>query len=122
MEDYISLTDITKVDFALLINIRDTRIVKNNLGLNIMPRINYYQTSPEAVKALMHLETFVNKCSLEKKLLELIKLRASQINGCASCVDIHCADAKKPVNLSDVYMPWLCGEKHLSLQKESEPL
>jgi len=58
-------------------------------------RINYYQVSPEAVKALMNLEGFVKKSGLEKKLLELVKLRASQINGCAYCVDIHCADAKK---------------------------
>lgn len=58
-------------------------------------RIDFYKTSPEAVKAMMGLEQFVNHCSLDKLLLELIKLRVSQINGCAYCVDLHCADAIK---------------------------
>jgi len=54
-----------------------------------MQRIDYYTVSPEAIKAMMELEKFVNNCSIEKPLLELIKLRASQINGCAYCVDLH---------------------------------
>lgn len=41
------------------------------------------------------MEGYVNKSGLEKSLLELIKLRASQINGCAYCVDVHVADARK---------------------------
>ena len=58
-------------------------------------RIDYYKASPQAVKAMNELENFVNKSGLEKSLLDLIKLRASQINGCAFCVDIHCAEARK---------------------------
>lgn len=58
-------------------------------------RIDYAKISPEAIKALLSLDKFVNECTLEKSLLELIKLRASQINGCAYCVDVHCADARK---------------------------
>lgn len=58
-------------------------------------RIDYYKVSPKAVKAMMGLEEFVTHCGLDKKLMELIKLRASQINGCAFCVDYHCADALK---------------------------
>jgi AhpD family alkylhydroperoxidase len=58
-------------------------------------RINYEQTSPEAVRALMHLEGFIIKTGLDKKLLALIKLRASQINGCGYCVDMHSAEAIK---------------------------
>lgn len=58
-------------------------------------RINYYKASPEAVKAMMVLDNFVNKCGLERSLLDLVKLRASQINGCAYCVDTHCAEARK---------------------------
>lgn len=58
-------------------------------------RLDYYQISPDAVKAMMGLETYVNQCPLEKKLLELVKLRVSQINGCAYCVDVHCAAAIK---------------------------
>lgn len=58
-------------------------------------RIDYYKTSPEAIKAMLELEKFVNHCGLEKSLLELVKLRASQINGCAYCVDVHTKDARK---------------------------
>ncbi|MFC3908043.1 carboxymuconolactone decarboxylase family protein [Legionella dresdenensis] len=58
-------------------------------------RVDFYKTSPDAIKAMMGLEGYVNRCSLDKKLLELIKLRVSQINGCVFCVDMHCADALK---------------------------
>ena len=58
-------------------------------------RIDYYKASPEAINAMLGLEKFINNCDLDKILLELIKLRASQINGCAFCVDRHCDDAIK---------------------------
>jgi AhpD family alkylhydroperoxidase len=58
-------------------------------------RINYYKTSPEAVNALLGLERYINNSGLEKSLLNLVKLRASQINGCGYCVDIHTTDARK---------------------------
>ncbi|HHF7365202.1 TPA: carboxymuconolactone decarboxylase family protein [Legionella bozemanae] len=50
---------------------------------------------PDAIQAIFALEKYVNSSGLEKSLLELVKLRASQINGCAYCVDMHTADAKK---------------------------
>jgi AhpD family alkylhydroperoxidase len=58
-------------------------------------RIDFYKTSPEALKAMMNVEKYVNSSSLDKALLELVKLRVSQINGCTFCVDMHCADAIK---------------------------
>lgn len=58
-------------------------------------RVDYYKVSPEAVKAMIELDHLVNRSGLEKSLLNLIKLRASQINGCSYCVDMHCADARK---------------------------
>lgn len=58
-------------------------------------RIDYYTASPEAMKALMALEVAVSKLGLEKSLLELIKLRASQMNGCAFCVDMHTTEMRK---------------------------
>ena len=58
-------------------------------------RINYMKASPEAVKAMMGLESFINQCGLDKTLLNLIKLRASQINGCSYCVDLHSSEARK---------------------------
>ena len=61
----------------------------------MQPRIDFYTASPDALKAMIALETAVSKLPLEKTLIELIKLRASQINGCAFCVDMHTADARK---------------------------
>ncbi|AIY41754.1 4-carboxymuconolactone decarboxylase domain/alkylhydroperoxidase AhpD family core domain protein [Collimonas arenae] len=58
-------------------------------------RIDFYTASPEVMKAMIALEGAVNKLGLEPSLLELVKLRASQINGCAFCIDMHTADARK---------------------------
>ncbi|WP_347901147.1 carboxymuconolactone decarboxylase family protein [Pseudomonas purpurea] len=61
----------------------------------MQPRVDFYTASPEALKAMIALETAVSKLPLEMSLIELVKLRASQINGCAFCVDMHAADARK---------------------------
>jgi AhpD family alkylhydroperoxidase len=53
------------------------------------PRIEYTKISPEPVKALMGLERVLRTSPLGPRLLDLIKLRASQINGCAYCIDMH---------------------------------
>jgi AhpD family alkylhydroperoxidase len=58
-------------------------------------RIDFYKASPDAIKALIALEAAVIKLGFEAPLLELVKLRASQINGCAFCVDLHTSDARK---------------------------
>ncbi len=58
-------------------------------------RIDYYKFSPDLMKALMGLENAISKSGLERSLLDLVKLRASQINSCAYCVDLHSADARK---------------------------
>lgn len=50
---------------------------------------------PAAYKAMMGLEAFVQSTGMERSLLELIKIRASQINGCAFCIDMHTKDARK---------------------------
>jgi AhpD family alkylhydroperoxidase len=52
-------------------------------------RLRAKDHSPEGMTALSALHTFVHRCGLEKGLLELVKLRASQINGCAHCIDMH---------------------------------
>lgn len=53
------------------------------------PRLKDYQAAPEGYRALRALESYVDECGLEESLLNLIKLRASQINGCAFCIDMH---------------------------------
>ncbi|WP_345814125.1 carboxymuconolactone decarboxylase family protein [Paraburkholderia sp. PREW-6R] len=58
-------------------------------------RLNFYQASPAAIKALRGVEERISKCTLESSLAELVRLRASQINGCAFCVDMHTTDARK---------------------------
>ena len=58
-------------------------------------RLNAQQVSPAAYTAMVGLETFVRKASkLEPSLVELVKMRASQINGCAYCIDMHSKDAR----------------------------
>ncbi|MDM0032939.1 carboxymuconolactone decarboxylase family protein [Variovorax sp. J22P271] len=58
-------------------------------------RLDFYKASPDALKALISLEVAVGKLGLEPALLDLVKLRASQINGCAFCVDLHASDLRK---------------------------
>ena len=58
-------------------------------------RMNYYEIAPGAMKIMMEMEKYTKKSSIERKLRELIKIRASQINGCAYCINMHTADAKK---------------------------
>jgi AhpD family alkylhydroperoxidase len=52
-------------------------------------RLNAKDQSPAGMKAMAALHAFVHQCGLEQSLLELVKLRASQINGCAHCIDMH---------------------------------
>ncbi len=52
-------------------------------------RLDPRKAAPEAMKAIGDLHGYVRRCGLDHKLLELVKLRASQINGCAWCMDMH---------------------------------
>jgi alkylhydroperoxidase family enzyme len=52
-------------------------------------RLDFYKANPAAIKALLGVEERIGKSALEKSLTELVRLRASQINGCAFCVDMH---------------------------------
>jgi AhpD family alkylhydroperoxidase len=60
----------------------------------MQPRLVFTQASPDVFKAMLGLETFLSACSLEPALLLLVKLRASQINGCAYCLDMHSKDLR----------------------------
>ncbi|HEY4709960.1 MAG TPA: carboxymuconolactone decarboxylase family protein [Candidatus Acidoferrales bacterium] len=57
-------------------------------------RLNPFKASPKGYQAMAALENFVASCGLERPLLELVKMRASQINGCAYCLDMHSKDAR----------------------------
>jgi AhpD family alkylhydroperoxidase len=56
---------------------------------------NPFKTAPEPIKAMMALETILANSGLDHNLLELMKLRASQINGCAYCIHMHVTDLRK---------------------------
>jgi AhpD family alkylhydroperoxidase len=58
------------------------------------PRLNYATVAPEAARAMYALGTYVANSGLEHGLIELVKIRASQINGCAFCLDMHTKDAR----------------------------
>src|SRR3546814_5060344 len=62
---------------------------------NMKPRMDFYKASPGALQAMLGLEKLVDKSGIEKPLAELVRLRASQINGCAFCADMHATDARK---------------------------
>jgi AhpD family alkylhydroperoxidase len=57
-------------------------------------RLDYIKIAPDALKAMRGLETYVRSSGMDRTLLELIKTRASQINGCAYCIDMHTKDAR----------------------------
>ncbi|QGQ97613.1 carboxymuconolactone decarboxylase family protein [Paenibacillus psychroresistens] len=57
-------------------------------------RLDYTKVQPEALQTLLKLEGYVKKSDIDHKLWELIKIRASQINGCAYCLDMHTKDAR----------------------------
>lgn len=58
------------------------------------PRLSYQDVAPHGVAAVAHLEEYVRHSGLEHSLLELVKARASIINGCAYCLDMHTKDAR----------------------------
>src|SRR3954452_14163847 len=54
------------------------------------------EAAPEGYKALRDVETYIRRSGLPPRLIELVKMRASQINGCAYCLDMHSKDARRP--------------------------
>jgi AhpD family alkylhydroperoxidase len=56
--------------------------------------LKYEKAAPGALQAMYSLQNYVEECGLEKSLIELVKTRASQINGCAFCIDMHTKDAR----------------------------
>jgi AhpD family alkylhydroperoxidase len=67
--------------------------IKKHTKMNT--RINVLKVAPQAYNALMELEKYIDSTALKPLHKDLIKIRASQINGCAFCINMHTADAKK---------------------------
>lgn len=57
-------------------------------------RLDFAKAAPGVMKAMLAMQAYLTQCGLEPSLLELVKLRASQINGCAYCIDMHSKDAR----------------------------
>ncbi len=71
-------------------------------------RLDLMKASPDAFKAVYHLENYVKtESGLDAALIHLIKLRASQINGCAYCVDLHTKEAREH-GLSEQWIALVC--------------
>jgi AhpD family alkylhydroperoxidase len=60
----------------------------------MQPRLNLMKVAPDAMKAMRGVQDYVDASGLEHALLELVKMRASQVNGCAFCLDMHSKDAR----------------------------
>jgi AhpD family alkylhydroperoxidase len=71
------------------------RLSPNAKGWAMKIRMNYFAKQPALLKKMTELNHAVETSGFERKLLHLVKLRASQINGCAYCVDMHVKEARK---------------------------
>src|SRR5262245_20284272 len=86
-------------------------------------RLNYIKTSPATYQALLALQATVDKCGLEKPLLELVKIRASQINKCAFCLHMHTRDARQAgVSEERIYLLEAWRESPLYTERERAAL
>jgi AhpD family alkylhydroperoxidase len=64
-------------------------------AIKLKQRVDYFNVAPEGLKIIMEMEKYTKTTGIDRKLRELIKIRVSQINGCAYCLDMHAADARK---------------------------
>ncbi|OKP81115.1 alkylhydroperoxidase [Ensifer adhaerens] len=75
----------------------------------MQPRFNFVQAAPDAYKAAVAFDSYIVKESgLEPRLIHLIKLRASQINGCAYCIDMHVKEARH-TGMSEQWIHLICA-------------
>ncbi|MFD0824822.1 carboxymuconolactone decarboxylase family protein [Neobacillus sp. M.A.Huq-85] len=58
-------------------------------------RVRYNELAPEGLKIMLEMEKYLHTTDIDPKLMELVKIRASQINGCAYCLNMHTVDARK---------------------------
>ena len=87
------------------------------------PRINYMTAAPEVYRAMLGLHSSLEKSGLEPKLLDLVYLRASQINGCAYCIDMHSKDLRaKGESEQKVYLAAAWREAPLFSDRERAAL
>ncbi|MCC9016794.1 MULTISPECIES: carboxymuconolactone decarboxylase family protein [Flavobacterium] len=83
------------------------------------PRIVIPTVAPQAYQALLNLEKYISTTSLTPVHKELIKIRASQINGCAHCINMHTTDARKQ-GISEQYIYLLSAWRDTDIYTEEE--
>jgi len=82
-------------------------------------RLNIQEVAPDIIRHAVALQTAIEATGLSRTILELVKIRASQLNGCAFCLHIHTTDARKNGE-SDVRMLLLSGWRESTLFSASE--
>jgi AhpD family alkylhydroperoxidase len=82
-------------------------------------RMDFRKASPQGAKAIGELHAYVRRCGLSHTLLELVKLRASQVNGCAQCIDMH-AKELRAAGESDQRIDLLCAWRESPFYSERE--
>ena len=85
------------------------------------PRMEYWKIAPAAYKAMSFLEAYLRESGIEKPLLHMVKLRASHINGCAHCIDMHWKDARAVGESEEASTAWMPGAKPATTPTASEP-
>lgn len=83
------------------------------------PRMNIFKAAPDAMKAMLAVEASFETSGLEHGLIELVKLRASQINGCGFCIHMHVTDATKHGE-TDMRIHLLSAWRHSPLYTDRE--
>ena len=83
------------------------------------PRLDFQKAAPDALKAVLQLETYVQSSGLDRRFIHLIKLRASQINGCAYCVDMHIRESRHD-GMSDQWINLMSVWRESSVYDPSE--
>ena len=85
------------------------------------PRLNPFAAAPTAMQAWLEYGKGVLQCGLEDSLMELVKIRASQINGCASCLYMHTASAREHGETESASIYSMPGANHRSTACASAP-
>jgi AhpD family alkylhydroperoxidase len=90
--------------------------------MTIEQRLSIHDVEPSAYEAVLAMERYVRNSTLPKPLYELVKIRASQINGCAFCLDLHCRDAREggeDQRRLDVLAAWREAQELFSEQEQA---
>lgn len=84
-------------------------------------RFNYYTASPDTMKAMFNSQAVIEATGLEARLINLVELRASQINGCAFCMHMHSAQARKNGVSNEHLDTWPAGGIPTGSASENRP-